>query len=142
MYHIVILTGRLGRDPELRYTPNNQAVLNLNVATDRQWTDKAGDKHKETCWFRVTLWGKTAENANKYLQKGSPVLVQGRLNPDENGNPRTWVDKQGEVRTSFEMTADLIKYLPNPKANGGGSQNSDDIPFDLVPEDSDDWAKV
>lgn len=140
MYHILILVGRLGRDLELRHTPAGTAVTNLNVATDRVWTDGNGDKQKETCWFRVTCWGKTAENAAKYLGKGSPVLVQGRMVPDENGNPRTWKDQSGDVRTSFEVVADLLKYLPDPKkSNGQASQ--DDIPFDLVPDD-DAWAEI
>lgn len=138
MFHTLILAGRMGRDSDLRYTPNGKAVTNLSIATDRKWTDGNGVKQSETIWFRVTVWGATAENAVKYLKKGAPVLVEGRLQPDENGNPRTWVDNSGEVRTSFEVVAGLVKYLPNPKAEN----QQEDIPFDLEPSDDDGWADL
>jgi single-strand DNA-binding protein len=83
MFHKVILVGNLGRDPEMRYTPGGQAVCTLSVATNRTWT-RDGEQQKETTWFRVTVWGKQAESVNQFLKKGRQVLVEGRLNPDEN----------------------------------------------------------
>src|SRR3990170_2534670 len=74
MFHKVILVGNLGRDPEMRYTPSGQAVTNLNVATNRTYTDNAGNQVKQTVWFRVSVWGKQAEAAHQYLRKGRQVL--------------------------------------------------------------------
>ena len=88
MYQHITIVGRLGRDPEMRYTPSGQAVTSFNVATDRQYTDANGQKVKETTWFRVSVWGKQAETTNQYLKKGSMVLVDGRLTPDpKTGGP-------------------------------------------------------
>ncbi len=78
-FQTIIIAGHLGRDPEMRYTPAGQAVTNFNLAANRQYTDSRGQVVKETTWFRVSAWGKTAENCNQYLHKGSLVLVEGRL---------------------------------------------------------------
>lgn len=139
MFHKVILVGNLGRDPEMRYTPGGQAVTNLNVATNRTYTDNAGNQVKQTVWFRVSVWGKQAESAHQYLRKGRQVLVEGRLNPDDNGNPRIWNAQDGTPRASFEVTAETVRFLGGPggeAAGGGGEEaplglpeNEDDIPF-------------
>jgi single-strand DNA-binding protein len=71
----------------------------------------------ETTWFRVTAWRRQAEICNEYLQKGRPVLVEGRLNPDENGNPRIWTGNDGVARTSFEVTAQTVKFLPSGRGD-------------------------
>jgi single-strand DNA-binding protein len=135
MFHKLILVGNLGRDPEMRYTPSGQAVTNLSVASNRQYTKSDGETVKETIWFRVSVWGKSAEACNEYLRKGRPVLVEGRLNPDESGNPRMWTGNDGQSRASFEVTAETVKFL-------GGR---DDAPFDAdqgqpaaAPESEDD----
>ena len=78
-FQTILIAGHLGRDPEMRYTPAGQAVTNFNLAANRQYTDSGGQVVKETTWFRVSAWGKTAENCNQYLRKGSLVLVEGRL---------------------------------------------------------------
>lgn len=146
MFQKIILAGNLGRNPELRYTPSGQAVCNLNLATNRVWNDSNGNRQTETTWFRVNVWGKMAENAAKYLTKGRGVLVEGRLNPDENGNPRTWTAQDGSVRTSFEVTATSLVYLPSADRQQNQSQGAnlfdidDDIPFDLP--DDDPWADI
>src|SRR3989304_5080893 len=114
MFHKVILVGNLGRDPEMRYTPSGQAVTNLNVATNRTYTDNAGNQVKQTVWFRVSVWGKQAEAAHQYLRKGRQVLVEGRLNPDDNGNPRIWNASDGTPRASFEVTAQTVQFLGGP----------------------------
>jgi len=89
MYHTIIIVGNLGRDPEVRYTPSGQPVTSFSVATNRQYTNNAGETIKETLWFRVSAWGKTAEVCNQYLKKGSKVLVEGCLMADPaTGGPR------------------------------------------------------
>ena len=138
MFHKIILVGNLGRDPEMRFTPGGQAVCNLNIATNRTWT-RDGEQQKETVWFRVTVWGKQAETVNQYLRKGRQVLVEGRMNPDENGNPRVWSGNDGQPRASFEVTASTVRFLggrgdaDDAAASDdflpGGPQSEDEIPF-------------
>lgn len=112
MYQNITLIGNLGKDPEMRYTPTGQAVTNLSLATNRQYNDASGQRVKETTWFRVSVWGKTAENCNQYLQKGSKVLVEGRLTPDPaTGGPRLWTRQDGTAGTSYEVTAHRVQFL-------------------------------
>lgn len=140
MFHKVILVGNLGRDPEMRYTPSGQAVTNLSVATNRRYKDSSGEAHDETVWFRVSVWGRQAESVNQYLSKGRQVLVEGRLNPDENGNPRMWTGNDGQSRASYEVTAQTVQFLGGGRegvgeigADGGAvaatPPTEDDIPF-------------
>jgi len=138
MYQKIILVGNLGRDPEMRYTPSGQAVTNLSVATNRTYNDSAGNQVKQTTWFRVSVWGKQAETAHQYLRKGRQVLIEGRLNPDDNGNPRIWNASDGTPRASFEVTADVVRFLGGPggepsavteEAVLGLPETEDDIPF-------------
>lgn len=142
MYHTVIIVGNLGRDPEMRYTPSGQAVTDLNVATNRQYTSSDGTQVKETTWFRVAVWGRMAEATSQYLRKGSRVLVEGRLNPDPaTGGPRVWTGQDGAARASYEVTGVVVKFLSSRAENealqqsseyAGGSQIAepeDDIPF-------------
>lgn len=140
MFHKVILVGNLGRDPEMRYTPGGQAVTNLSVATNRTYTDNSGNQVKQTVWFRVSVWGKQAESCNQYLRKGRQVLVEGRLNGDDNGNPRIWNAQDGTPRASFEVTAETVRFLGGPRDEAGGfgpdvsepggmPGGEDDIPF-------------
>ncbi len=125
MYQKLVIVGNLGRDPEMRYTPSGQAVTNLSVATNRQYTTNSGERVKETTWFRVSVWGKQAENANTYLRKGSKVLVEGRLTQDPaTGGPRIWTGQDGSPRASFEMTAQTVQFLSSrqeDQAMGGGN---------------------
>ncbi len=143
-YHTVIIVGNLGKDPEMRYTPNGSAVTSLSVATNRTYSDSAGQKVKETTWFRVSVWGKQAESVNNYLKKGSMVLVEGELRPDkETGNPRIFTRNDGTSAASYEVNARTVQFL-TPKAGGsdefsadssssggaGGSEpNDEDFPF-------------
>jgi single-strand DNA-binding protein len=137
MYQSVTIIGRLGRDPEMRYMPNGDPVTSFNVATDRTYNDKAGQKVSETTWFRVSVFGKAAENANQYLSKGKMVLVEGRLQIDaKSGGPRTFTRQDGTVGASFEMVANTLRFL-SPKSEGGPTGGDDggppaadgDIPF-------------
>jgi single-strand DNA-binding protein len=140
MFHKVILVGNLGRDPEMRYTPGGQAVTTLSVASNRTYTDSSGNQVKQTIWFRVSVWGKQAESCHQYLRKGRQVLVEGRLNPDDNGNPRIWNAQDGTPRASFEVTAETVRFLGGAgreegmpggeeEGLGPGPATEDEIPF-------------
>ena len=107
-----IVLGNLGKDPETRYLPDGKEVCNFSVATTTYWNDKAsGEKKEETEWHRITCYGRTAEIAGKYLEKGKPVFVEGRI------RTRKWEDKEGVTRYSTEIIADSIQLLGS--ANGG-----------------------
>jgi single-strand DNA-binding protein len=137
MYHTIILVGNLGRDPEMRYTPSGQAVTQINVATNRQYTASDGTNVKETIWFRVSVWGKQAEATSQYLKKGSKVLVEGRLIPDSaSGGPRVWTRQDGTPAASFEVSANMVRFLSSRgEYEGSGSDEAgpagseEDIPF-------------
>jgi single-strand DNA-binding protein len=112
MYQKIIIVGNLGRDPEMRYTPQGTPVTNLSVATNRKWTNADGTPGEETIWFRVSVWGKQAETCNQYLSKGRQVLVEGRLRPDPaTGGPRIWTRQDGTSGASFEITALNVRFL-------------------------------
>jgi single-strand DNA-binding protein len=132
MYHTIIIVGALGKDPEMRYTPSGQAVTNFNLASNRQYTDSNGQQVKETIWFRISVWGKSAETCNQYLQKGSKVLIEGRLNPDpKTGGPHVWQGQNGPG-ASFEVTASTVRFLSSRQdGDHSGSENEEDanIPF-------------
>ncbi len=111
-FHTVILVGNVGRDPEMRYTPTGQPVTSFSVATNRQYVNSNGETIKETAWFRVSVWGKQAESCNQYLRKGAKVLVEGRLVPDPStGGPRLWTGQDGQPRASFEINAQVVRFL-------------------------------
>ena len=140
MYQHITWVGNLGRDPELRYTPAGQPVTDLSVATKEVWKDQAGEKQDRTTWWKVSVWGKQAENCNQFLTKGSRVLVEGTLRGDESGNPRTYQKKDGTTGSSFEMTAKEVRFLSakNGSDDGGGAAAPaatkvgvamDDLPF-------------
>jgi single-strand DNA-binding protein len=101
----VILVGRLGRDPETRYTGGGQAVANFSLATDETYKDRNGERQKRTEWHRITVWGKQAEIAQQYLKKGSLVFVEGRI------QTREWQDKEGQKRTSYDIIANSFRML-------------------------------
>ena len=102
----VILVGRLGRDPETRFTSGGQPVANVSVATDETFKDRAGERQKRTEWHRVVLWGKLAEIAQQYLKKGSLVYIEGRI------QSRQWEDKRdGQKKTSFDIVANVMRML-------------------------------
>ncbi len=101
----VFLIGNLTRDPELRYTPSGMAVANLRLAVNSQYKDKQGEVRKETCFVTIVVWNKQAEAASQFLQKGSPVFVEGRL------LYRTWEDTSGQKRNVLEVRADRVQFL-------------------------------
>ena len=112
-FNKVIVVGNLGRDPELRYTPQGTAVCSFSLATSEKRRDKAGEFQEITTWFRVTTWGKQAETASKYLTKGRPVYIEGRLRIEE------WTDRDGKNRYTLEVNATDLNFI-----GGGQSDNS------------------
>jgi single-strand DNA-binding protein len=131
MWHKIIIVGHLGKKPEMRFTPAGQAVTSFSVATSRTYTSGSGEQVKETLWTRVSVWGKAAEACNTYLDKGSLVLVEGRLTPDkETGAPRIWTDKSGKVSSSFEVTAIEVKFLSGKKEGEAHQTQDSEIPVE------------
>lgn len=127
MFTQTIIIGNLGKDPEMRYTPTQKAVTSFSVAT----TKTLAGGEKKTTWYRVSCWEKNAENANKYLTKGSKVMCIGEIE-----EPKIFTGQDGTPRTGLEMTAHQIKFLsskegdaPAMEASPVASQSGDDIPF-------------
>ena len=122
MFSKLTLIGNLGQDPDLRYTPAGDAVVNFSLATNRTWKDNDGTQHKETTWFRCSAWRKLAEVINQYLAKGRLVYVEGRLIPEkESGGPRIYTRKDGTSGAGFELLVENIKFLggrPDDSTNG------------------------
>jgi single-strand DNA-binding protein len=112
MFQQILIVGNLGRDPEMRYTPQGQPVTTFSVATNRQYTNAAGETVKETTWFKVEAWGKQGETCNQYLKKGSKVLVEGRLVADrETGGPKVYDKTDGTKGASFVVNASTVRFL-------------------------------
>jgi single-strand DNA-binding protein len=109
----VILIGHLGKDPEVRYTPNGQAVANFTVATNDSWTDKAGQKQDRTEWHRVVVWAKLAELCGEYLSKGRQVYLEGRL------QTREWNNKEGVKQYTTEVVANQVVFLSGGERGQG-----------------------
>jgi len=104
-FNRIILVGNLGRDPELRYTPQGTPVCSFSMATNERRKDKSGEMQDQTTWFKVTLWGRQAETASQYLQKGRPVYIEGRLRVEE------WTDRDGKPRQTLEVTATDMQFI-------------------------------
>lgn len=112
----VFIIGRLGRDPELRYSQSGAAVCNMTVATDESYTDRDGNKVDRTEWHRITAFQRTAENCANFLAKGSLVHISGSL------QTRKWQDQQGQDRYTTEIKADRVQFLDRKGDNQGGEQ--------------------
>ncbi len=120
----VILLGRLGQDPELKYTPGGAPVCNFSMATTESWTDKQGQKQEKTEWHRIVVWGKLAELCNQYLSKGRQAFVEGRL------QTRSWDDKDGSKRYTTEIMANTVQFIGAATAN---TQANVDKSFNQAP---------
>ena len=126
-----ILIGHLGRDVEMRYTPNGTAVANFSLATSEKWTDNSGDKKERTEWHRIVAFGKLGEICGEYLSKGRQVYIEGRI------QTRDWEDKEGVKRYTTEIVANQMLMLGGNKTEGpsknapdfGNTPEGDDIPF-------------
>jgi len=142
-FNKIILVGNLGRDPELRYTPQGTPVCSFTLATNEKRKDRTGESQDITTWFRVTLWGRQAEAASQYLTKGRPVYIEGRLRVEE------WTDKDSRQRYTLEVNATDMQFIggrsdenlsKNPRAETdshtdihtdevSADVHDDDIPF-------------
>jgi single-strand DNA-binding protein len=127
MVNKTILVGRLGRDPETRFTGGGTAVANFSIATDETYKDKNGEKHKRTEWHRIVLWDKQAEIAQKFLKKGALIFVEGRI------QSREW-EKDGEKHRSFEIIGNNFRMLEGKKDGAAevappSEITDEDIPF-------------
>lgn len=120
MLNKAIIIGNLCKDPELRYTPQGTAVCNLRLASNRVWKDKSGEKKEEVCFINAVVWSKRAENCSTYLKKGSPVLVDGRL------QSRSW-EKDGVKQYTIEILAENIQFLNRTKEGTSPEEKEEDI---------------
>ncbi|MFY9553265.1 MAG: single-stranded DNA-binding protein [Blastocatellia bacterium] len=111
-FNRVIIVGYLGRDPELRYTPQGTAVCNFSVATTERRKDRAGEFQDVTTWFNVSLWGTRAESTTQYLSKGKLVYIEGRL------TQREYQDRDGNTRTSLDVNASDLQFI-GPRGEEG-----------------------
>lgn len=129
----VLIVGRTTAQPELRKTAGGQSVTTFSVATNRVWTDKAGARQEETEFHSVVVWGRQAEIASQFLQKGAMVLVEGRL------ATRTWQDKQGSTRKTTEIICERFQLGPRPagaqSAGGFSPKKEPEIPAQSAPEE-------
>jgi len=137
-FNKIILVGNLGRDPELRYTPQGTPVCSFSMATNEKRKDKSGEMQDQTTWFRVTLWGRQAETASQYLTKGRPVYIEGRLRVEE------WTDRDGKPRHTLEVHATDMQFIGSGRgeeppmekaaaATGGAPAEQTDVSDDDIP---------
>jgi single-strand DNA-binding protein len=136
-YNKILLLGNMTRDPQLSYTPNQTAVVDFGLATNRKWTGQDGSQREETCFVDCRAFGRQAENINKYLSKGRMVFIEGRLTFD------SWTAQDGTKRSKHRVTVETVQFMPGSGPSGGDQQNAganegpeeahppadDDIPF-------------
>jgi single-strand DNA-binding protein len=123
----VLLIGRLGRDPEMRYTPSGKPVTTFSIATSRSWNTADGDKHSETEWFNIVAWGSLAEICKQFLTKNRLVYIEGRL------QTRHWEDNDGNKRTSTEIVANEMIMLDEKKDGNNGQVEVEEMTEDEYP---------
>ena len=126
-FNKIILVGNLGRDPELRYTPQGTPVCSFSLATNERRKDKSGEMQDQTTWFKITLWGRQAETASQYLTKGKPVYIEGRLRVE------VWTDRDGKPRHTLEVNATDMQFLGSAAGGGGGAGRSDEPHAERAP---------
>lgn len=125
----VLIIGRVGREPEMRYTPTGKPVTTFSVATNRSWNTSDGERHSETEWFNVVAWGSLAEICKQHLTKNQQVYIEGRL------QTRQWEDNEGNKHSSTEIVANEMILLGDRRDTNHGSEEShgleegDDFPF-------------
>lgn len=138
MYQRLVLVGNLGKDPEMRYTPQGTAVTSFPVATTRRYNTADGQQKEETLWFRISVWGKQAETVNQFLTKGRQVLVEGTLVGDENGAPKIWTGQDGKPRASFEVRAQTVRFLGKREGAATGGTPAPDGALEEAPASGED----
>ena len=111
----VLLIGNLTKPPELRYTPSGSAVADMRLAVNRNYTTQSGEKREEVCFLTVIVWGKQAESCGEYLDKGSQIFVEARI------QTRDWEGKDGQKRTATEVVAERVQFMSRTKGAGGGA---------------------
>lgn len=125
----VMLSGRLTRDPELRYTPGGVAVMTFSLALNRRYKDQSGEWKEEVSFVNVVVWQKQAELASEYLKKGSAVYVEGRL------QSRSWETSEGSKRSTLEVRAERLQFLDKVRREGEGAEGkpeeegAEEVPF-------------
>lgn len=133
MGQIVIITGNLGRDPEMKYLSSGTAVTNFSIATSEKWKDNDGNQNEVTCWWHVAAYGKLGENCNSYLKKGSKAQVIGKIQPDKKtGNPRIYQKSNGgDWASSLDLRADSVEFLSpvGERRDAPAASEEDEIPF-------------
>jgi single-strand DNA-binding protein len=122
-FNKIILVGNLGRDPELRYTPQGVAVCDFSMATNERKKDKSGEYQDVPTWFRITLWRNQAENAAKYLKKGNPVYIEGRLSLEE------WTDRDGNTRQTLTVQATDMHFISGGRNDDYANEQSETPQF-------------
>src|SRR5215213_10304582 len=133
-FNKITLIGNLGRDPELRYTPQGTAVCDFSVAVNDRKRDKAGEWQDVTTWFKITFWGKQAENASKYLTKGRQAYIEGRLQVEE------WTDRDGNNRFTLAVQGSDIQFLGDGRGEGSDQQTSESSYTSTATASSDDFS--
>jgi single-strand DNA-binding protein len=132
-FNKIIIVGNLGRDPELRYTPQGDAVCDFSVATNERKKDKSGEFHEVPTWFRITLWRNLAENAAKYLKKGNQVYIEGRLSLEE------WTDREGKTRQTLAVQGTDMRFIGS-RNDGQSADSSRDSDTEFAGPANDDEA--
>ena len=117
-YNKVMLMGNLTRDPQLSYLPSQTAVVEFGLAINRNWTSKDGEKKEETCFVECKAFGRTAENLNKYMSKGRPLFVEGRLTYE------AWTAQDGTKRSRHRVTVENFQFIDSGRGQGGGRVES------------------
>lgn len=125
----VILVGRLGQDPELKYTPSGKAVCNMSLATSEEWNDDSGKKNERTEWHRIVVWGKLAELCDQYLKKGRQAFIEGSL------QTRSWDDKNGVKKYTTEINARGVQFLDSNDHQDQKQQAQDQQGSGFIAED-------
>ena len=120
--NVVILTGNLTRDPELKKTPGGQAVIDLGLAVNERYRNQSGEEVRKTCFVDVTVWGRQAETCAQFLRKGSPALVEGKLQYDQ------WETPEGGKRSKLRVVADRVRFLSGGSDGGDRGEGDDAEP--------------
>lgn len=123
-YAITIIEGFVARDPEMRYTQSGVAVCSTSIPVTEKWTDKDGKKQEKTTWYKITLWNTQAETFNKWVKKGSGILVQGKMQ-----EAKAYLDKSGQPAAQLELKVDTWSFSSAKKADGESNGNHSDGPI-------------
>ncbi len=135
-YNKAIIVGNLVADPEVRSTPSGRQVSNVRVATNRIWNDQSGERQQATEYHDIVLWGQLAERVAQFLQKGSLVLVEGRL------QTRSWQDNEGTQRYKTEIVAQNVQFGPRGGSSGQQQQQKDTAGEDSEGNNNDDEEEI